>query len=278
MEQSCYRHPDRETGVSCSSCGRPICTDCMIPTSVGMRCPECARQRTKVRTAASLSAAAEPRATYAIIAANVVVFLAQVLTGGGGLQARSGSVYEHGVLWGPLVNEGEWWRLLTSGFLHADPVHLIFNMIGVYFLGQILESSLGPVRYVALYFGALFFGSFGVLLWSPEAQTIGASGAVFGLLGAAFVLMRRSGVDPMRSFIGPILLINLLLSFRPGISIGAHIGGLIGGVLCALVISATERGSMRGRQLGIAGCIAIAVLAVIGGIVASGTETLYPGF
>src|SRR5688500_13186751 len=127
MEQTCYRHPDRETGVSCSSCGRPICTDCMIPTSVGMRCPECAKQKTKVHTARSLSAS-EPRATYVIIAINVIAFLAQSLTAGGGLRARGGDIYVQGVLRGFEVNDGEWWRLITSGFLHADPLHLLLNM------------------------------------------------------------------------------------------------------------------------------------------------------
>src|SRR3954465_11328440 len=96
---TCYRHPNRVTGVACSSCGRPICTDCMIPTSVGMRCPECAKQRTKVRTARSLSAS-EPRVTYALIAINLLVFLAQVAQGGGMSNALSGEVYAHGYLRG----------------------------------------------------------------------------------------------------------------------------------------------------------------------------------
>src|SRR5688572_30959115 len=104
MEQTCYRHPDRETGVSCSSCGRPICTDCMIPTPVGMRCPECAKQKTKVRTAASLSTQSEPRATFAIIAVNVLVFLGQALSAGGGTAVRNGDVYANGVLNGFAVN------------------------------------------------------------------------------------------------------------------------------------------------------------------------------
>jgi membrane associated rhomboid family serine protease len=273
MQQTCYRHPDRETGVSCSSCSRPICTDCMIPTPVGMRCPECAKQKTQVRTAATLRGS-EPRATYAIIAINVVVFLAQALTSGGGLRVREGDVYANGVLNGFAVNDGEWWRLITSGFLHADPIHLLFNMVAIYFLGQLLEPALGTVRFVALYLGSLLVGSLGVLLLTPEANTLGASGAVFGLLGAAFVIMRQRGFDPMRSFIGPLLILNLVLTFRPGISIGAHLGGLVGGLICAWIIGATERGS-RGRELGIAGCVLVAVVAFVGAIAASGTESLY---
>src|SRR5688500_18774078 len=110
---TCYRHPSRETGVSCSSCGRPICPDCMTPTPVGMRCPECAKQRTKVRTARAITAS-EPRVTYAIIAVNVLVFFAQAVSAGSG-RARGGEVYVEGVLFAPLVENGEWWRLITSG-------------------------------------------------------------------------------------------------------------------------------------------------------------------
>jgi membrane associated rhomboid family serine protease len=274
MEQTCYRHPDRETGVSCSSCGRPICTDCMIPTPVGMRCPECAKQKTQVRTAASLSAS-EPRATYAIIAVNVIVFLAQALTSGGGLRVREGDVYANGVLNGFAVNDGEWWRLITSGFLHADPIHLLFNTVAIYFLGQMLEPALGTVRFVALYFGSLLVGSLGVLLLTPEANTLGASGAVFGLLGAAFLIMRQRGFDPMRSFIGPLLILNIVLTFRPGISIGAHLGGLVGGLICAWIIGQAERGTGRARQAGTVGCIVVALVAFVAAIAASGTESLY---
>jgi membrane associated rhomboid family serine protease len=272
METTCYRHPSRETGVSCSSCGRPICTDCMTATPVGMRCPECARQRTKVRTARNL-VGAEPRVTYAIIAINVLVFLVQALQGGGA-RARSGAIYDHGLLFGPYVENGDWWRLVSSGFLHADPLHLLFNMVGVYFLGMLLEPALGSVRFAALYFASLLAGSFGALLLSPDAATIGASGAVFGLLGAGFMIMRQRGMDPMQSYIGPILILNLVITFvSPGISIGGHVGGLIGGILCAFVLHIAER--RRSLSLGIAGCAAIGLIAAVGGIAAAGTPSLY---
>ena len=271
--ETCYRHPSRETGVSCSSCGRPICPDCMTPTPVGMRCPECSKQRTKVRSAAAITAS-EPRVTYVIVALNVIAFFAQVATGGGGARARSGEIYDNGALFGPFVNDGEWWRLITSGFLHADPIHLLFNMVGVYFLGQLLEPALGAARFTALYFTSLLAGSFGAMLLSPDAATIGASGAVFGLLGAAFLIMRQRGMDPMQTFIGPILILNIIITFAfPGISVGGHLGGLAGGMLCALVFQAGER--RRSQLLALAGCAAIAALAAFGAVTAAGTPSLY---
>jgi membrane associated rhomboid family serine protease len=213
--------------------------------------------------------------SQALIVVNVVLFLGQTLTGGGGFRARSGAIYEAGFLFGPAVDAGEVWRLITSGFLHADPVHLLLNMAGVYFLGQLIEPAIGAVRYLALYFGSLLMGSFGALLLSPDAATIGASGAVFGLLGAAVIMMRQRGINPMQTFIGPILLINVLFTFRPGISIGGHFGGLLGGILCALIIAAAAERGRRGLQLGVVGCVAVGLAAAIGGVVAAGTPALY---
>ena len=271
--QTCYRHPSETTGVSCSSCGRPICTECMTPTPVGMRCPECAKQKTRVQAPRALQRS-EPRVTYALIAINVIVFFAQVSGGGGGVRATSNSVYEEGVLWGPLVNDGEWWRMLTAGFLHGSPIHLLLNMVALWFLGQLVEPAVGTVRYLAIYFTSLLVGSFGALLLTPEAGTVGASGAVFGLMGAAVVLMRDRGIDPMSTGLGPLILLNLLFTFAmPGISIGGHLGGLAGGALAALVIVAGER--RRSQLIGVIGCAVIAGLAVFGGITAAGTPSLY---
>lgn len=273
--ETCYRHPSRETGVSCSSCGRPICTECMTPTPVGMRCPECSKQKTKVRTAATTFAGSEPRVTYAIIAINVVVFLLMLSQGGTGTQTRVGSIYENGVLFGPFVDQGEWWRLLTAGFMHDGALHILFNMVGVYFLGQMLEPALGSVRFAALYFASLLAGSFGALLLSPDAATVGASGAVFGLFGAAFVIMRQRGINPMQTAIGPILILNLLITFANSgsISVGGHLGGLVGGGLAAMAIIVGEQ--RRSQVAAVLGCVAIGVIAVIGGIAAAGTPSLY---
>src|SRR3954452_19279605 len=190
--ETCYRHPNRETGVSCSSCGRPICPDCMTPTPVGMRCPECSRQRTRVTTAQSFMRDAAPVVTYALIAVNVAVEVAELATGGS-LGGAGGTLVEHGALSRTTVNDGEIWRLVTSGFLHAGLLHLLFNMYALYILGNLLEPALGKLRFGIVYFVSLLSGSFAVLLLSPNEFTLGASGAVFGLMGAAVVALRHHG-------------------------------------------------------------------------------------
>jgi membrane associated rhomboid family serine protease len=269
MAETCYRHPDRETAVSCSSCGRPICPDCMTPTPVGMRCPECASQRTKVvRGVGRQEGFAQSPATYVLIALNVIVFLIEIATGTGGLSGGGLSQFmiDFG-LYGPFVAEGELYRLVTSGFLHADFIHLGFNMLLLFFLGRLLEPALGTPRFVVLYFASLLAGSFGALLVEPDAVTVGASGAVYGLAGAVFIMARGRGMEALAGQIGFLIVFNLIFSFvAPRISVGGHVGGLIGGVLCALVVVAGERG-MLGRNrlpLEILAMVALGAASVIG--------------
>jgi membrane associated rhomboid family serine protease len=260
--QTCYRHPDRETAVSCSNCGRPICPDCMTSTPVGMRCPECARQRTRVTTGTrSFGRSTAAPASYVLIGANVLAFLAEIAGGTGGFDA-SGSVVNDFALRGNAVADGEWYRILTGGFLHAGPVHLLFNMFALYVLGSLLEPAIGTPRFVALYFASLLAGALGALALSdPGDNTVGASGAIFGLFGAAFVIARGRGLDSIAGQIGLLLLINLALTFGiPGISIGGHLGGLAGGVICSLAILGGERGALGGRRLP----LEIGLIAAIG--------------
>ena len=259
--QTCYRHPSRATGVQCSACGRPICPDCMTPTPVGMRCPECSRQRTSVRRLESTRA--EPRVTVAIIIACVVAFLAE---GSFGLNGASGTLVSKGALLGPAVADGDVWRLVTAGFLHAGFLHIAFNMYLLWILGQLLEPTLGSLRFGVLYFTALLWGSLGALVVQPDAVTVGASGAVFGLMGAAAVEMRSRGINPLQTDIGLLIIFNLVLSFViSNVSIGGHIGGLIGGILAGIVIDQADR---RGSQaLSYVGCAALAVVAVAGSLV-----------
>lgn len=271
----CYRHPSRETGVSCSSCGRPICPDCMTPTSVGMRCPECARDRTRVRTIRSLPTT--PVATQVLIALNVIVFIAETATGASlSGSSEAGWVYVHGALYGPLVAQHQYWRLLTSGFLHDGLLHILVNMFSLYFVGSALEPAIGRVNLVAIYFAALLAGSFGALLFSPLEPTLGASGAIFGIFGALIVVARSRGIPLWQSGLGVVLLINLLFSFSfKGISVGAHLGGLLAGLIAGWVlIEFSERRRMPGVTLAV--CVLIAAASVAGGIAVAGGSGLFP--
>jgi membrane associated rhomboid family serine protease len=266
MPETCYRHPDRETRVSCSSCGRPICPDCMTPTPVGMRCPECMKQRTKVVQGVGGGTGqfgAFP-ATIVLIVINVVVYLVEIAGGGGGLNNPSGSVILNFALQGIAVGEGEWYRLITGGFLHASLTHVGFNMVLLFFLGRLLEPALGTVRFLALYFACLLAGSFGALLLTdPIVITLGASGAIFGLAGAAFIIARGRNLDQIASQLGILIVINLVFSFSGSdISIGGHLGGLVAGVICGVGIVAGERGRL-GPKHRVAEYLLIAAVAAI---------------
>jgi membrane associated rhomboid family serine protease len=234
-----------------------------------MRCPECASQRTKVvRGVGKQEGFAEMPATYVLIGLSVIGFLIEIATGSGGLS--SGGLTQFMIdfgLYGPFVSEGEWYRLITSGFLHAGLIHLGFNMFLLFFLGRLLEPALGTPRFLVLYFASLLAGSFGALLVEPETVTVGASGAVYGLAGATFIIARGRGMEALAGQIGFLIVFNLIFSFVvPRISVGGHIGGLVGGALCALIIVAGEKG-MLGRNrlpLELLGMVAVGAAAVVG--------------
>ena len=243
----------------------------MTPTPVGMRCPECSRQKTKVRTAATLTS--EPQLTYVLIAINVIAWLG-MLASGAPISGVGGSVYQHGALYGPLVADGEWWRIITGGFLHAGILHIAFNMYFLYFLGTILEPMIGRLRFALIYVIALVGGSFGALLLSPNTPTVGASGAVFGLMGAAIIAMRARGIDPWQSGLGVTLLLNLGITFLiPGIAIGGHIGGLIaGGIVGYLLFEVADRRRSSVTPV-LAVCVVLAVALAVGCIAVAGSGT-----
>ena len=234
-----------------------------------MRCPECARQKTKVRTAATLTGT--PQLTYALIAINLLVFAG---ASGGGRLGTSGPLYEKGALFGPLVADGEWWRIVSAGFLHAGLLHLAFNMYFLYFLGTLLEPSIGKLRFGIIYVVSLIGGSFGALLLSSQAVTVGASGAVFGSMGAAILAMRARGIDPMQSGLGITLVLNLGITFLiPGISIGGHLGGLFAGAVVGyLMFEVAERRRIN-RNVVYGICVALAVALAIGAIVVAQSAT-----
>jgi membrane associated rhomboid family serine protease len=250
----CYRHPDRETYVSCSECGRGICPECMSYGPVGIRCPDhattggrAAAPRRAARSASRSLSAYGPFITFILIGINVSLFVLELATGGQ-LNGTGSWIYEKGVLFatspffpGQGVSEGEWWRLISASFLHYGPLHLGMNMLVLWFIGPALEDYFGHWRYLLVYLVSGLAGSAGALIWSPDVLTVGASGAIWGLMGAALVLEARKiwvfGGQAMG-----LVVFNLLITFLiPGISIGGHIGGLIGGGLCALAFSSFRR-------------------------------------
>jgi membrane associated rhomboid family serine protease len=219
----------------------------MTPTPVGMRCPECMNQRTRVvrnPTAQRSGFGAFP-ATVVLIAINVVVYLVEIAKGGGGLGELSiNTIYEMGGLWGPAVSElHQWWRIVTSGFVHVSVIHIGFNMLLLYFMGRLLEPAIGWLRFSVLYFACLIAGSFVALWFSPDTVSAGASGAIFGVLGATFIIARGRQLEAIAGQIGFLILFNLIFTFSDGsISVGAHVGGLVAGVLCGLLIVGGDRG------------------------------------
>ena len=243
----CYRHPRNETAITCSTCGRPICTECMVFAPVGIKCPECAGQPTGTQKAAARAqrtftgVGTDFIVTKALLAINVLVFLAQVVQAGS-LTNPYGELFVRGALYGPAVGNGDWYRLVTCAFLHGSVLHIFFNMLMLWWFGRPLEALLGRGRFLAVYFLSVLAGSAGSLVVSPNVPTIGASGAVFGILGAGLVL-ERNRINVFGGSALIIVVLNLALSFTlNNVSIGGHVGGLIGGALCVFAFGAFGRG------------------------------------
>lgn len=264
----CYRHPQNETAVTCSSCGRPICTECMVFAAVGIKCPECAGTPTGAKKAAvrarSFGQTTEFIVTKALIGVNVLVFLAQVVQSGS-LTDPFGELFVRGALYGPAVANGDWYRLVSCAFLHGSILHILFNMLMLWWFGRALEHLLGRARFLAIYFISILAGSAGALLLTPDRPTIGASGAVFGILGAGLVLERHN-INVFGGSALIVVILNLALSFTLNtVSIGGHVGGLIGGALCIFALSGYGRGhAVYGRfdVAAAAGLVAVAVGSV----------------
>lgn len=215
--------------------------------------------------------------TRALIAINVLVFLAETATGatlGGG---GGGTVWYHGLLYGPYItHDHQYWRLLTTGFLHDGLFHILVNMLSLYWVGMVLEPAIGSVNFAAVYFASLLAGSFGALLFSPGVPSVGASGAIFGIFGALIVVAYRRGIPIWQSGLGFVLVLNLVISFTfRGISIGAHLGGLIAGLVAGLlVVELAERRRMQSAAL--LGCVVLGAASVAGAIAVAGLHGLAP--
>ena len=281
----CYRHPDRETWISCQRCGRPICPDCMNSASVGFQCPECIAQGSRtVRAPRNLGGSLVPtRAGYiswTIIGLNVLAYFAVALTpsdvpgGWSKVEAYGVMISERtgflgvGVLDG--VAEGAYWRLLTAAFLHASILHILFNMYALALFGPMLEQAIGYVRFIGLYLTATMASSVAVYWLSPVDQpTLGASGAIFGLFGASFAVLMKRGQD-----ITPLLMLlglNLVITFAiPDISWQGHIGGLV----CGLGLGALLAYTPRRHQVLVQGTAFAAVWVVLIVLIISRTNAL----
>lgn len=282
----CYRHPDRETWIACQRCGRPICPDCMNSAAVGFQCPSCVKEGAKsTRTAQRPYGGAvggDPRTTsIALIIANAAVWLAITATGGstsalidklailprGAVRVSQGSIAQ--II--PGVSDGAWWQVVTSAFTHVSVTHIGVNMLALWFLGPPVEAVLGRARFLAVYGVSLLAGSAAVMLFSaPNGQTLGASGAIFGLFGAFGVVTLKVGGD-LRG-IGMWLGLNLLITFTvPHISWEGHLGGLIGGALVTAVIvyaPRAHRGLVQWSGIGVLAALSIAL--IVGRAVALG--------
>ncbi len=271
----CFHHTDVETGRRCTRCGRPACHLCLRQASVGAHCFEFVRaaapsrrERHKVRTALQ---GHRPWVVGTVAVANVVLFLlTSDLTRSGGGSLRREVVLDWSTSGRPIADLGEWWRLATGGFLHFDLRHLGMNMVMLFFLGRRLENDTGPAWFAGVYAVSLLGGSAGALILSPNAYTAGASGAVYGLMGALYVVETRRGGDPWNDGLGSLIAINVVLSFLiPNISIGGHLGGLVAGGAAGLVLGegrvpATPAATLRTWLL-LVGLGVVAVLAALYG-------------
>ncbi|MEU0470989.1 rhomboid family intramembrane serine protease [Streptomyces olivaceus] len=272
----CYRHPDRETGIRCTRCERPICPDCMVNASVGFHCPDCAAGRTggsgpapaasRPRTLAGGAIAADPRlVTKVLIGVNLALFLVQLSVG----DRFTNHLEMIGRAYVPLlgsvegVAEGQWYRLLTAMFLHGSYMHILFNMLSLWWLGGPLEGALGRVRYLALYFCSGLAGSaLTYLIAEPNQPSLGASGAIFGLFGATAALVRRLNAD-MRPVV-ILLVINLVFTFTwANIAWQAHVGGLVGGAVIGYAMLHAPRERRALVQYGACALVLVAVVALI---------------
>jgi membrane associated rhomboid family serine protease len=282
---TCYRHPDRETWIRCQRCDRPICPDCMNEASVGHQCPDCVAEGRRTQRSAvtafggSAAAGRAGTVTRALIGVNVAVMILSVATGGIGAVAGGGWGGLLGgstplTLWGAVVpfvsygNEvhgvatGEWWRLITAMFLHYGVLHLLMNMYALWIIGRELEANLGRARFLALYLLAGLGGNVASYLFSPGSISVGASTAVFGLMAAVFVILKRlnRSVAP----IVPVIVINLVFTFViSNISVSGHLGGLVVGALVAVVLAYAPRSNRTVFQAVGCGIILATMLAAV---------------
>jgi membrane associated rhomboid family serine protease len=267
---TCYRHPDRVTGRHCTRCGRPACPECLRDASVGAQCVDCVRASapTTSQRLRTLTRAQDLVATKSIMAITIGVFIFTGLHDGtiDGQGALSRDLW----LFGPSVHNGEWYRMFTASLVHFGFVHIFFNMLLLWIVGQMLEPGTGSLRFATIYVVSVLAGSAAALLMQPHIPSGGASGGIFGIAAAATLVMQRRGVRFWDTGLGPLIVINLFLDYfvLTNVSIAAHVGGIIGGVL-------VTEGMIQARRqnqvwVGWAVAIFVGVTSLLLGIAVSG--------
>lgn len=269
---TCYRHPDRGTGLACTRCGRSACADCLHPAAVGQHCADCVAQgRSDVRpvdpTGTVPTARPAPYVTYALIAVNVAIFAITASQAHSLADNHVSRLFLDWVLAPHRVAQGEWIRVVGSGFLHYGPLHLMVNMFALYILGRDTETVLGRSRFLAVYSTSLLGGSAAVMWLATDSATAGASGAIYGLFGAMAVILLRLRQNPIQVLV--LIIVNLIISVSlPGISLWGHLGGLLAGTLAAAgILFLPQWLHARTREavarIGWAAMAGIAVLALV---------------
>jgi membrane associated rhomboid family serine protease len=256
---TCYRHPDRETYIRCARCDKPICPECMVSASVGFQCPDCVAEGRRTQRPIRTVFGGEVRArtnvvTISILAVCVATFALQVA-----VPAFTGMFS----LIGLDVAAGQYYRLLTCGFLHVSVVHILFNMWALWVVGPLLEGVFGRIRFTTLYFVSLLCGSTASYLFGdPRVAALGASGAIFGLFGALFVVARRMRWSA--GGIAALIVVNLLLPFvMPNIDWHAHVGGLIGGAAVGAVMAYSPQRWRRQAAVGVSAVLLLACVVLV---------------
>jgi len=258
----CYRHPDRQSYVLCQRCGRTICPQCQTQAAVGVQCPECVREghasipRTKSPLLARLRSRDQPIVTWTLIAINVIIYVLQMITDA----VTVSLLFVARLPW----EATEPWRMITYAFVHSPGslLHIGLNMLSLFLFGPLLERSVGRWRFLALYLVSALGGAVAVLLLVPGTSVLGASGAIFGLLGAFFVIQRKLGGNTVQLMI--VIGANLVIGFLPGTNISwqAHVGGLLAGAAVALVYLRTRRRDQQITQIVLVALVVAVLIAV----------------
>ncbi|GAA1493183.1 rhomboid family intramembrane serine protease [Curtobacterium herbarum] len=263
---TCYRHPDRQSFVLCQRCGRTICPECQTPAAVGVHCPECVREQrakfTENRRASGPSSLTVARRRFAMLDQKGTVVLIAVSVAIWLLDQVSGGFLSQWLAYNSALLPTQPWRIATVLFVHSGVFHILFNMWALFIFGRMLENMLGTWRFLALYFIAGISGSMLVTFLAPGTWVVGASGAIFGLFAAFFVLQRSLGNNAVQLLV--IIGLNLVIGFLPGTNISwqAHVGGILAGFVTGFVFARTRNVRQRGLQVTLLALEAVVAIAL----------------